>query len=66
MLTDLKLFSSVRCRRSQLVLSEDQASCLLSDEEYRATFGERDLSHVNTADVSLGQSPTIVDGGGGN
>ena len=56
----LKLFSPVRCKRSQLLLSEDQAACLLSDEEYRATFGERDLSQVNTADVSLGQSPWVM------
>ncbi|KAL8618665.1 hypothetical protein ACOMHN_048841 [Nucella lapillus] len=45
--------STRRCRRSQLILSEDQASCLLSDEEYRASLGETDLSLVNTADVSL-------------
>ncbi|XP_076464966.1 uncharacterized protein LOC143296874 isoform X2 [Babylonia areolata] len=45
--------STKRCRRSQLILSEDQASCLLSDDEYRATLGETDLSLVNTADVSL-------------
>ena len=55
-LTVLKLLSCVRCARSKLLLSEDQASCLLSDDDYRATFGERDLAHVNTADVSLGRS----------
>ena len=65
LLKGLKLFSPVRCKRSQLLLSEDQAACLLSDEEYRATFGERDLSQVNTADVSLGQSPWVMGWGGG-
>ena len=65
LLKGLKLFSPVRCKRPKLLLSEDQAACLLSNEEYRATFGERDLSQVNTADVSLGQSPWVMGGGGG-
>ncbi|KAK7116811.1 TP53-binding protein 1-like isoform X3 [Littorina saxatilis] len=45
--------STKRCKRTDLLLSEDQASCLLSDEEYKATFGEGDMSIMNTADVSL-------------
>ncbi|XP_025078431.1 TP53-binding protein 1-like [Pomacea canaliculata] len=44
--------SNRRCSRSSLLLTEDQASCLLSDEEMRVTFGE-DMRHLNTADVSL-------------
>ena len=48
----------------KLLLSEDQASCLLSDEDYRPTLGETDLAHVNTADVSLGQYLELVSGSG--
>ncbi|KAK7491712.1 hypothetical protein BaRGS_00016968 [Batillaria attramentaria] len=45
--------STKRCSRSDLLLTEDQASCLLSEEELRVSFGEKDGAQVNTADVSL-------------
>lgn len=45
--------STKRCPHSKLLLTEDQASCLLSDEDLRVSFGEKDGEQMNTADVSL-------------
>ncbi|GFO11773.1 tumor suppressor p53-binding protein 1 [Plakobranchus ocellatus] len=48
-----KIEPGKRCKRSSLILSEDQAACLLSDEELRFTADAVTPSTSKPADISL-------------